>query len=88
MTWAPLRVAWSDPSLRDARGLDRQILERVHAFVLRYAESGHGSVKALKGRVGEYRLRVGDWRVRFALDAARGELIVLRVLHRREAYRD
>jgi mRNA-degrading endonuclease RelE of RelBE toxin-antitoxin system len=26
------------------------------------------SIKKLKGKTGEYRLRVGDWRVRFRVD--------------------
>ncbi len=56
--------------------------------MVRYAESGAGDVKALKGHVGEYRLRVGDWRVLFALDASQGQIVVQRVRHRREAYRD
>jgi len=33
----------------------------------------------------EYRLRVGDWRVRFSQDAE--AIPILRVRHRREAYR-
>ncbi|MEJ7812313.1 MAG: hypothetical protein WKG32_18020 [Gemmatimonadaceae bacterium] len=32
----------------------------------------------------EYRLRIGDWRVRFALAGA--AMTVLRVVNRREAY--
>jgi mRNA interferase RelE/StbE len=81
-------IAWSKRSRDDLRGLDESVKRRVIAAVTRYAETGHGDVKSLKGHVGEYRLRVGDWRVRFALDAARSEIVVLHVLHRREAYRD
>ena len=33
----------------------------------------------------EYRLRIGEWRVRFALDG--GKILVLRVLSRKDAYR-
>jgi mRNA-degrading endonuclease RelE of RelBE toxin-antitoxin system len=35
----------------------------------------------------EWRLRVGDWRVRFTRDAATRTVLILRVLHRASAYR-
>lgn len=52
----------------------------------RFAETGAGNVKKLKGvDPPEYRLRAGDYRVRFELD---GETVrILRVRNRREAYR-
>jgi len=53
-----------------------------------FTQTGHGDIETIKPFVGEYRLRVGEWRVRFSLDAARGELVVLHVLNRRDAYRD
>jgi mRNA-degrading endonuclease RelE of RelBE toxin-antitoxin system len=36
----------------------------------------------------EWRLRVGDWRVRFAFDEQQRLILVLRVLPRGRAYRD
>jgi len=45
-------------------------------------------VRALTGSPGEFRLRVGDWRVRYELDIEAELLIVLRVLPRGRAYRD
>jgi len=54
--------------------------------VERFAASGAGEVVQLRGYdPPEFRLRVGDWRVRFAQDA--GTIRILRVRHRREAYR-
>jgi mRNA interferase RelE/StbE len=41
----------------------------------------------LQGVEREYRLRVGDWRVRFTLDEAIRVMTVLRVLPRGGAYR-
>lgn len=52
-----------------------------------YADGERGHVKKLKGVEGEYRLRVGDWRVRFAVDASRGEVVVFRVLPRGDVYK-
>ena len=44
-------------------------------------------LKKLKGSQDMWRLRVGDWRVILRLDREQGILYVLRVRHRREAYR-
>jgi len=46
------------------------------------------NVRALTGSPSEFRLRVGDWRVRHELDVEVEQLIVLRVLPRGRAYRD
>jgi len=45
-----------------------------------------GSVK-LAGQAAAYRVRVGDYRILYDVDDERHELLVLRVKHRREAYR-
>ncbi len=69
--------------------LDSDIQRRVHEAIIRLAETGRGDVTKLKGTTDEYRLRVGDWRVRFTHSRAEKDatLVVFRVLHRREAYR-
>jgi mRNA-degrading endonuclease RelE of RelBE toxin-antitoxin system len=55
--------------------------------VERYAQSGEGDVLQLTDiDPPEYRLRVGDWRVRFHRDSTRAILILLRVLPRDKAY--
>ena len=80
-------IEWTDASLEDMAALDKGIARRVKQAVERFAETGAGNVKKLQGIAPpEYRLRVGDYRVRFELD---GETIirVLRVRNRREAYR-
>jgi mRNA-degrading endonuclease RelE of RelBE toxin-antitoxin system len=66
--------------------LDKTAARRIQTGVERFAETGSGNIKRLQGsEPPEYRLLVGDWRVRFH----RTEKIIriLRVLHRREAYR-
>ena len=47
-----------------------------------------GDVKKLQGTVEEWRLRVGDWRVRFRFDGAARAVVVTRVLPRGRAYRN
>jgi len=57
--------------------------------VRRYAETGYGDVRRLAGSdPPEYRLRVGDWRVRLSLNEAPPTLDVLRVRHRSAVYGD
>lgn len=44
-----------------------------------------GDVKRLTNHYPEYRMRAGDWRALF--EVVHNEIIVYRILHRREAYR-
>ncbi len=79
-------IQWTEPALEDMAALDKGIARRVKQAVERFAETGAGNVKRLHGiDPPEYRLRVGDWRVRFHL--AEETIRVLRVRNRREAYR-
>jgi mRNA-degrading endonuclease RelE of RelBE toxin-antitoxin system len=66
--------------------LDKGIARRVKQSVERFAETGAGNVKQLQGiDPPEFRLRVGDYRVRFHMDDE--TMRILRVRNRREAYR-
>jgi len=79
-------VEWSETALDDMAALDKTAARRVQRGVERFAETGAGNVKRLQGiDPPEFRLRVGDWRVRFHQDEK--VIRILRVLHRREAYR-
>jgi mRNA interferase RelE/StbE len=66
--------------------LDKAIARRVKVSVERFGATGTGNVKKLQDiDPPEYRLRVGDYRVRFELQ--KETMRVLRVRNRREAYR-
>jgi mRNA interferase RelE/StbE len=54
---------------RRERALPREAREQVEAGLYRYATTGQGDVKTLRGRDG-YRLRIGSYRVIFDEDAA------------------
>jgi len=59
---------------------------RILFALSRYAETGEGDVRSLEGKfAGAYRLRVGDWRVRFRRVSG-GRIHVLAVGNRGEAY--
>jgi mRNA interferase RelE/StbE len=67
------------------RQIDRAQAIQILRALTDYASSGKGQIKKLKGS-GDLRLRVGDYRVRFEVLKA-DVYRVLRVGHRREAYR-
>jgi mRNA interferase RelE/StbE len=59
----------------------------VRAKIEQYASASEelsNNVKALKGRDGHFRLRVGDWRVIFSEDGA--VIAVIRIAPRGSAY--
>jgi mRNA interferase RelE/StbE len=63
------------------------VAARILDALDRLATTGQGDIQRLRGTPDEWRLRVGDWRVRFRYDAAVQALAVLRILPRGEAYR-
>lgn len=79
------RIVFSEPARADIRRLDRETAMRIFTALHRFAETGGGDIKRLKGETEELRLRVGDYRVRFAEES--DTLHIIRVLHRKEAYR-
>ncbi len=79
-------MLWQPRAERDLRKLETAEQRDIIAAVLLYAAEGRGNVKKLQGiDPPQWRLRVGDYRVRFR---QRGDLMeILHVAHRREAYR-
>jgi mRNA interferase RelE/StbE len=81
-----MEIEWTGTALQDMAALDKGIARRVKQSVERFAETGAGNVKRLQGiEPPEFRLRMGDYRVRFHSDGK--TVTVLRVRNRREAYR-
>jgi mRNA interferase RelE/StbE len=80
------RIAWTDPAKADLRAIDQPTALRILHIVARYLATGEGDVKRLQDvKPPEFRLRVGDYRVRF--HDLGDSILVLAVKHRREAYR-
>lgn len=84
MSWTVVLTAGAQ---RDLRRLDRPVATRILDAVARLADAGQGDVTRLQGIADEWRLRVGDWRVRFRYDHPARTLTVLRILPRGQAYR-
>jgi mRNA interferase RelE/StbE len=85
----PWQYVLAPRALRDLERLDQALRRRVFTALDRLAATGQGDVKRLRGiDPPEWRLRVGDWRVRFAYDFQTRTMSILRVLPRGRAYRD
>jgi mRNA-degrading endonuclease RelE of RelBE toxin-antitoxin system len=83
-----LEVRWLPRARRDLKHLDPPAQRRVIDAMDHLASTGEGDVVRLVGlSPPEYRLRVGDWRVRFVREDKERLLHVLRVLPRGKAYR-
>lgn len=68
------------------RAIDRETALRLLHGLARFAFSEEGDVNRLQGsEPPEFRLRLGDYRIRF--HDLGGAIEILRVRHRREAYR-
>jgi mRNA-degrading endonuclease RelE of RelBE toxin-antitoxin system len=79
-------IAWTGQARADLRAIEQQTAMRILHCLARLVMTEEGDVKRLRNiEPPEYRLRVGDYRVRFH---DHGDVIeILTVRHRSEAYR-
>ena len=80
------KIEWTEMARGDVRRIDRETAMRILEGLSRFLFTEEGDVKLLQDSdPREYRLRVGDYRVRF--HDLGDTLQILSVRHRREAYR-
>ena len=81
-------VEYSRPARRELQRLDGGIVRRVMASVRELANTPRpaGCVK-LADADDLWRIRVGDYRVVYAIDDSARSILITRVRHRREVYR-
>ncbi len=81
------RLVFRPSAQRQLDALDPPTGARIRRALLRLAADPRAAlgVKAMQG--GGYRLRVGDWRVIYALDDDKLLVLVLRIGHRGDVYR-
>ncbi|MBF0354248.1 MAG: type II toxin-antitoxin system RelE/ParE family toxin [Alphaproteobacteria bacterium] len=81
------RIVFEPRALKEFEALDGQMRRRVLKALQKLATNPFSSanVKALHG--GGFRLRVGDWRVLYSVQDDILLILVLKIAHRREAYR-
>ena len=81
------RVVVDDRARKDLRRIDPPTRKRILNAITRLAQDAQltGDAKRLRGSH-EYRLRVGDWRVRFERQDRQLVIVIVRVLSRGRAY--
>ena len=82
------KVVFEPQADKELRAVDPKARARILKSLARLAADPHraSNVKAL--RSGGYRLRVGDWRVLYTLEEDLLLVLVVKVGHRREVYRN
>jgi len=81
-----LDIEWSEEARADIRRLDKATALRIFDTLLRFARTGEGDIKQLKGELaGKLRLRCGDYRL--ILSQAGETLRIHTVRYRKDAYR-
>ena len=75
-------------AIRDLRGLPQGILRRITGKIDSLADNPRPpGVEKLTGSENSYRVRVGDYRILYQILDNIVLVIVVRIRHRREAYR-
>jgi mRNA interferase RelE/StbE len=84
----PFGVLLSTAAERDRRKLPPEIRSRItRTFLALEQDPRPPGVAKLSGTANGWRIRVGDYRILFEVDDEAQTVLVLRVAHRREAYR-
>ena len=83
------RIEFRPAALRDFKSLPRDVLDRVSRKISALAENPRPSgVEKLAGSEEHlYRIRVGDYRILYAIQEKVLLIIIIKVRHRREVYR-
>lgn len=80
------RLVYTDRAVKDVSKLDIVAKRRLKKALEKLALSPLGySTKLINHKIGQYRYRVGDYRVIY--DLVGEEIVILRIGHRRELYR-
>ena len=82
-----LNIEWTESAIRDLKKLDKPIVLRILAKITWFSSNSERVIpEPLAGGFrGTFKLRVGDWRVVYALE---GKTVVIQFVgHRGEIYR-
>jgi mRNA interferase RelE/StbE len=80
-------VRWTEPALQDLQNLDKPIAQRIVRKISWFSRHFDAiTPESLSAELsGTYKLRVGDWRVIYTLEAA--TIVIHAVGHRRDIYK-
>ncbi|GAA4916954.1 type II toxin-antitoxin system RelE/ParE family toxin [Nesterenkonia rhizosphaerae] len=84
----PYSISYVPSAAKTLRKLDRQVARRLLQAIGELSENPRPQgCTQLKGGEGEYRIRVGDYRVIYEVHDGELVILVLRAGHRRDVYR-
>ena len=84
----PYRIEFTPRAARDFRVLPKATQRRLASHIDMLAQKPRpAGVKKLKGSDDLYRLRVGDYRILYQIKDTILLVLIIRVAHRKEAYR-
>jgi len=82
------RLVVAERAERDLKHLPSKDQARIRSAIDALTTGPGGDLQKLRGRQSEWRLRVGQWRVRFRIDFKARVIVILHVRPRGSAYRD
>ena len=81
------RVALTSSAEKELHGLPRKVIARIIPRLDRLVATPRPpGCKKLRGGDNEWRIRVGDYRIVYAIDDAARTVDVTRIAHRRDVY--
>ena len=78
------KIEFKPRATKDLRSINRTDAQRILVKIRAMENDLAGNVKQLTDFEPQYRLRVGDYRILFNIEAE--NIIIYRIKHRREAY--
>ncbi len=85
MKW---RIKWSHSAIKDMKRLDNPVRKRIWEGLNSLTTQPETvDIKRLKGNTNEFRLRIGDWRIRFLVDYINKTYLITHIKHRGEIYK-
>lgn len=86
---ATYQIEWKSSSLKELKRFDRKVIPRIVSAVGSLANDPRPSgVRKLRGSERSYRIRVGEYRVVYEIIDDRLIILIIRVRHRKNVYRD
>jgi len=79
------KIQFKPRAIKDCKSIEKKRLKSIISKIELLSNNLQGDVKKLTIFTPEYRLRVGDYRILF--ETEKDEIIVYRILHRKQAYK-
>jgi mRNA interferase RelE/StbE len=83
------RIEWKSSALKELKRLDRSVVPRLISVVHSLATNPRpAGVRKMKGTERSFRVRTGDYRIVYEVLDEALLVLVIRVRHRKDVYRD